>query len=149
MKKCTPLHTICTPVNSLYHSVLQSLCRCADFFAKMLWIYPEVNYSRDFGILRILLWDYLYFPFSRISKLIILGILGFRGFYCGLIYIFKGFWDLPVQSDLQSDEQNFRILIRLHRSPPLFQHYKCKYSMRSDCKSARTEIKYFCQIWVK
>ena len=26
----------------------------------MLWIYPEVNYSKDFGILRILLLAYLF-----------------------------------------------------------------------------------------
>ena len=38
-----------------------------------LFIFPvqsdsKVNYSRDFGILRILLLDYLYFPFSRIAN---------------------------------------------------------------------------------
>ena len=41
IKKCTPLHIICTLVNTLYHSVLQRLCRCADFFAKIFfsWIF--------------------------------------------------------------------------------------------------------------
>ena len=36
-KKCTPLNIICTPSNTLNHSMLQCQCRCADFFAFFVW----------------------------------------------------------------------------------------------------------------